>query len=184
VLRQLPRTAHRRVRWKNGLGWTTELAVEPTEGEFEWRVSIAEVDSDCDFSRFPGIDRSLLVLDGEGMAVHVEGQPAVRLVAEGEPLAFPGEVATRCELVGGPTRDFNVMTRRGVIEHALTFHRLRDRGSLAAGCRWVIYVVRGEIEIDAARVAAGDAVLVAIDATQADLDVSGEADLVLVRLWP
>jgi hypothetical protein len=126
----------------------------------------------------------LLVLDGEGMTLHVEGRPPVQLVAQGEPLRFAGEVATHCELLGGPTRDFNLMTRRGVFEHTLAFHRLGDRLSLASGCRWLIHVVRGEITIAAARVAAGDAVLVENDdPSQPAFEVTGAGDLVLVRLW-
>jgi environmental stress-induced protein Ves len=171
------------VRWKNGLGWTTELAIEPAEGEFDWRVSIAEVDSDCEFSRFPGIDRSLLVLEGAGMVLHVEGEQPVHLLAAGEAHRFAGELATRCELLGGPTRDFNVMTRRGVIEHALAWSRLDERWSPTPGWTWLIHVVRGEIELGAARVAAGDAVLVEPDeATRSPLAVEGMADLVVVRL--
>ena len=58
MLRLLPPAEHRRVRWKNGGGWTTELARAPAEGEgeFDWRISIAEVDVDGEFSRFPGIE--------------------------------------------------------------------------------------------------------------------------------
>ena len=39
-----------RVRWKNGRGWTTELAARPVSGAFNWRVSAAEIDADCEFS--------------------------------------------------------------------------------------------------------------------------------------
>jgi environmental stress-induced protein Ves len=181
VLRRIERAEHRRVRWKNGLGWTTELWVEPSEGEFDWRVSIAEVDTDCEFSRFPGIDRSLLVLDGPGMILHVEGQPSARLLAQGEPLEFSGDVATRCELLGGPTRDFNVMSRRGVIEHDLAFFRLGERWTLEPGHSWLIYVVRGEVAIEGMSIPVGDAVLVRLDDSTRPLELTGHADLVRVR---
>ena len=45
--------------WKNGRGTTRELAVSPADSAldgklFAWRVSIADVESDCEFSPFPG----------------------------------------------------------------------------------------------------------------------------------
>ncbi len=35
--------------------------------EFLWRVSIADVERDGPFSRFPGIDRTIVLLEGAGM---------------------------------------------------------------------------------------------------------------------
>ena len=86
MLSLLHRAAARRMRWKNGLGWTTELASQPTrdelvQGEFDWRVSIAEVDADAEFSAFPGIDRSILVLAGAGMLLEVGERAPVELRA-------------------------------------------------------------------------------------------------------
>jgi hypothetical protein len=34
-------------------------------------------------------------------------------------LAYPGDVDAQCTLLGGPVRDLNVMTRRGVYRHRL-----------------------------------------------------------------
>ena len=67
---------HRRMPWKNGGGETVEVIVHP-EGaslsDFGWRVSMATVASDGPFSVFPGIDRTLAVLSGEGMDLSIEG---------------------------------------------------------------------------------------------------------------
>ena len=63
------RTAdYRRMRWKNGGGWTTELAVSPEPGAdaFDWRISIAEIESDGAFSTFPLCDRWIALLEGNG----------------------------------------------------------------------------------------------------------------------
>jgi environmental stress-induced protein Ves len=148
VIRHLPEREYRRVRWKNGLGWTTEVAVFPSEGEWDWRVSIATVDADSEFSRFPGIDRSLMVLDGAGMVLDVEGQGSFTLHAGGPPLSFSGDVTTNSRLLAGPTRDFNVMTRRGVVAHVLRRHVLA--GSLTFECDasvLLIHVLEGEATI-------------------------------------
>ena len=56
--------------WKNGAGRTTEIAVHPPGAAldtFAWRVSIADVERDGPFSRFPGIDRTIVLLEGAGM---------------------------------------------------------------------------------------------------------------------
>lgn len=104
---------YRRMAWKNGLGVTTEIARSPADGEsFDWRVSIASVERDGPFSRFPGLDRILLVLEGPGLFLEQHGL-GTRL-APLEPFAFSGDEATIGRLISGPIRDFNVITRRGV----------------------------------------------------------------------
>jgi environmental stress-induced protein Ves len=65
----VPRAAQRRMRWKNGLGWTTELAVRPAGGgEFDWRASIAEVDADSEFSRVLTLNIAYSTSDADVLA--------------------------------------------------------------------------------------------------------------------
>lgn len=103
--------------WKNGAGLTREIAVHPPNAEmtnFDWRISVAEVDRDAPFSAFPGVDRCIVLLEGAGMRLLPgDGGPGWTLARPYEPLQFPGDVALRGELLDGPCRDFNVMTRRG-----------------------------------------------------------------------
>lgn len=176
---------YQRIRWKNGQGWTTELAARPASGRFDWRVSIAEVDADCEFSTFPGVDRSILVLSGEGLLLQAGAEPQVTLRTGGEPLAFPGDVPARARLLGGPTRDFNVMTRRGVFEHTLSIRTLGAPLVLErpAGSGWLIYVVDGRAAIDTQHVVVGDCAL-AESWLSADPPVSltGSGVIVLARL--
>ncbi|MEO6104834.1 MAG: HutD family protein, partial [Pseudoxanthomonas sp.] len=59
----LPANEYRRERWKNGLGWTREIVRWPEDApSWDWRLSIAEIDKDCDFSSFPELDRELVLL--------------------------------------------------------------------------------------------------------------------------
>ena len=84
---------------------------------FDWRVSMAEVASDGPFSLFPGIDRTLTVIEGEGMELMIEGRPSLIVGAGADPVVFPGDVPTSAKLQSGPIRDLNVMTRRGRFQH-------------------------------------------------------------------
>jgi environmental stress-induced protein Ves len=57
--------------WRNGGGVTRQLAVWPAQGEWAWRMSVAEVDRSGPFSRFEGIERWLAVLQGNGVQLDV-----------------------------------------------------------------------------------------------------------------
>jgi len=57
------------VPWKNGAGSTTEIAVFPQDAgftDFDWRVSLATIGADGPFSVFPGVDRTLALVEGHG----------------------------------------------------------------------------------------------------------------------
>jgi environmental stress-induced protein Ves len=104
---------HRRMPWRNGGGVTYEVASSPAGtdiGDFDWRISIADVETGGPFSAFPDIDRTIILIDGEWMALTVNGQRhrfGVR-----DPFRFDGGSETLCE-VPRRSRDLNVMTRRG-----------------------------------------------------------------------
>ena len=60
-----------RERWRNDGGWTREIVRAPEgEADYDWRLSVAEVESAGPFSHFGGCDRILMLLSGEGMALH------------------------------------------------------------------------------------------------------------------
>jgi len=123
---------YRRMRWKNGLGETAEVAIAPdgaTLDSFDWRISMARVEADGPFSPFPGIDRTLSILEGEGLRLAPAGRDAVTLGPKSAPCRFAGDVACGAALVGGPVTDLNVMTRRDRYWHRV--HRLAA-GRIAA----------------------------------------------------
>lgn len=99
--------------WKNGGGLTVEWAVEPPEATlesgFQWRLSSAEVASSGPFSRFPGCDRWLLLLEGAGMVLDFGAQGQVALTEPLVPVRFSGDWAASATLVDGPCTDFNLM---------------------------------------------------------------------------
>lgn len=94
-------------QWKNGGGVTHEIARQEREGRMLWRLSIAEVASDGQFSAFPGLSRILTVIEGAGMALRA---PDVTLMAlPMQPLAFSGDLPVDGRLIDGPLRDFNLI---------------------------------------------------------------------------
>ncbi|MYM97876.1 HutD/Ves family protein [Duganella vulcania] len=107
--------------WKNGGGSTTEIAVFPASAgfdEFDWRVSLATISQSGPFSCFPGIDRSLALVDGDGVLLDFGDERFV--LSPSEPLIeFDGEAAVHATVTGSLTTDFNVMTRRGRCRHRL-----------------------------------------------------------------
>ena len=179
---------YRAMRWKNGGGITTEIAREPAEGaDFDRRVSIADIAQDGDFSVFPGVDRTLLLLEGGGVELELGAAEPVRLERRYARHAFAGEAPVSCRLLDGPTRDFNLMVRRGVVQGEVYARPIV--GPMVffaeAGTQWLAHVVSGWISLDDAphlgQVTQGETLCFgAVARPQRVLKGSGE--LILVKL--
>ena len=103
--------------WKNGGGSTREIVCFPPGADmdsFAWRISVATIAQPGPFSAFAGIDRQIMLLDGDGVQL-VSAAAGIdhTLQPRWQPFAFSGDVALDCTLLGGTSTDFNVMTRRG-----------------------------------------------------------------------
>jgi environmental stress-induced protein Ves len=94
--------------WRNGGGMTRTLLARPGGEHWRVRVSVADVEVNGPFSRFPGVERWFAVLDGAGVVLTIRNKEH-RLDAGDEALSFPGEVPVRCRLLAGATRDLNLM---------------------------------------------------------------------------
>jgi uncharacterized protein len=108
----------RRVPWKNGRGFTDELALWPPaasfeKGDFDWRISKAAVEEDGPFSNFPGFERVLVVTTGAGLVLDHGAHAPRRKLEILVPYRFSGDWPTRAELLNGRVDDFNVLCRRG-----------------------------------------------------------------------
>lgn len=88
--------------FRRGLAWTVLAG-----------VSVATIAQAGPFSAFAGVDRQIMLLDGDGVQLRA---PAAgidhALDQRWQPFAFSGDVALDCTLLGGTSTDFNVMTRR------------------------------------------------------------------------
>lgn len=119
-MRIIRRADFQRMPWKNGGGETIQVAIDESArglDDFAWRVSMARVAADGPFSIFSGIDRTLCILEGEGMALSIAGRAAVVLDRASHPFAFPADVPVQATLPGGPIIDLNVMTSRTRARH-------------------------------------------------------------------
>ncbi|WDZ49808.1 HutD family protein [Acinetobacter vivianii] len=109
MIKQLSSTDYRQMLWKNGAGYTVELARSAGENldTFDWRISMADVKSAGDFSRFNGMQRILTVLEGQGIELYIDDE--YQSLKTLQSVQFSGDRATRCELIDGPIRDFNLI---------------------------------------------------------------------------
>lgn len=97
--------------WKNGGGSTTQLALEGDGDRWLWRLSAADVEQSGPFSDFAGYERTIMLLEGDGMDLEVDGR-VTALRVPFEPFVFDGAAKTSCTLLGGPVRDLNLMVDR------------------------------------------------------------------------
>jgi uncharacterized protein len=133
-----------RQTWRNGGGSTTELAVERT---FLWRLSVAEVERSGPFSDFAGYERTIMLLEGEGMALSFDATEEQRLAERHRPFVFDGGWKTDCRLLGGPVRDLNLMVDRSRGRGSVRVLTLVKPADIALSAPWeLLYVLEGIVE--------------------------------------
>ncbi len=194
----IPAQACRRVRWRNGGGWTREIHAEPVDpsdaavvdSPWQWRLSVAEIEQDGAFSRFDGVERELVLLSGNGLRLRFDGeQDAVTLLAPYARHRFAGELAVHGELVDGRTEDFNLMWRRGAVSASL-WHRPLVGSMLVfvdPGDCWVVHVLAGHARLgrtDASVLSMGDTACLRADDARARYALEGGGELLLIRISP
>ena len=110
---------HLKAPWPNGRGTSYEIASQtPGVSGWTWRVAIAPVVEDCDFSHFENVHRQLLIISGGDMVLDVGGE--IIICKHGEVAIFAGDIATTAKLVNGPIVDLNLMTVRGKASGVMT----------------------------------------------------------------
>ncbi len=126
--------------WRNGGGRTRELLLWPDDaGSWNLRISLAGVTRSGPFSLYPGVQRWFGVIEGNGVALRVQGKE-YRLNVASEPLQFRGDAPVQCDLLDGPTSDLNLMVCGGVglMQHAVagdTWHCHLSQGGLFTRAR-------------------------------------------------
>lgn len=151
-MRHILPTDYRVMPWKNGLGTTTEIAVEPPGASldaFVWRVSIADLRASGPFSTFEQVDRIIVLIEGAPMTLTHEGGRVHRLTLL-SPYRFAGEIPTQSDLDAPPSRDFNVMVRRGSARADLAVHELAAGETMLTPegvGEILLYLLRGEATV-------------------------------------
>jgi environmental stress-induced protein Ves len=177
--------------WKNGGGTTTEIAAHPLGASldaFDWRISMAHVGTDGPFSSFPGIDRTLSVLSGNGIELIFGDGETIRLERSSAPYPFAADRPVEGRLVDGPIDDLNVMTRRGRWQHRV--ERLIGPGSieLAIHSGLLMLVARSDGWTIAANeglesLAIGDSAMLEPDEAVTLASDRDDAEIFAIELW-
>lgn len=148
LLRPVPLEALREQPWANGAGRTTVIASGPDGLAWRWRLSLAQIDRDGDFSTLADTRRQLVTLDAPLCLRFADGrqQPLLRLGR----IAFDGADAPQASLPEGPTRAFNLMLR-GTAQGELLARPLNGAMwlPLRPGWRWFAHLLSGRANVQA-----------------------------------
>ena len=113
------------VPWCNGGGVTREVVPGGSgRQDFDWRISIADVNAPGPFSLFPGIDRVITLVEGGQMNLVIDGVDHV--LGLHQPLSFDGASRISCTLPAGPARDLNFMARCDRLSAAVAIRDLSE----------------------------------------------------------
>lgn len=190
ISRVIPANEYRRERWRNDLGWTREIhaATSSGNGEWDWRLSIAEIEQDAPFSLFPGVDRALVLLSGNGLRLRFDDGEVNELHPPHDRMRFAGERGVTGELLDGPTQDFNLMWRRDAIDAQLWHRPLVGPMVIFAdaGTTWAVHLIAGQArfadESGLQDLAAGDTALLEAGHARMRNVLDGAGEALVIRL--
>jgi environmental stress-induced protein Ves len=187
--RVIPSVEYRRERWRNGLGWTREILRVPDTEAWQVRLSIAEIEQDAAFSAFPGIERELVLLRGQGLRLRFADGAVHTLLPPHDRMRFAGEAEIHGELVDGLTHDFNLMWRRDALEAELLHRPLVGRMFFFTepAVAWAIHLLAGQAQFegdtDLPPMDAGDTAWLAAGPRRR-FALRGGGELLAIRLSP
>jgi environmental stress-induced protein Ves len=183
---------YRVMPWANGRGTTVELVrIDDEAGGLKLRLSVADVVEAGAFSRFPGIDRVLTLIEGDGFDLDFGGAAPGVSARPFAPVAFSGDGETSALNLRGPSRDFNVMTARDSYDvHVVLLPQGPSmwpanpgRPRTGSGGMSCLYVASGSAVLGALGLYLQTRALLLVEGSDAiDVDASGE--VLALRLDP
>ncbi len=177
--------------WKNGLGLTSEVEIFPegsdfSKSDFLWRLSSAKIRESSSFSSFPGYDRLLVLIQGQGVLLN--GNHLAPLV----PFFFQGETSIKCELVAEEVLDLGLLFKRGEVSAKMSVETSSSELIFTKQLTFIFciqgsFAFQGELSAPAAVVAAMAAEQVeAMDCLKVSepcqLQIQPSEDLIYVRI--
>lgn len=197
--RVIPANDYVRSRWRNAAGWTREIHAQPSRfqasGEtgttdWDWRLSIAEIEQAAAFSRFEGVERELVLLSGNALQLDFGDGKMQQVLPPHDRCRFPGEARVKGEPLGGVVHVFNLMWRRDLVDAQL-WHRplvgpmvvFADPASI-----WAVYLIAGHARFaddsGLPDLSAGDTALLQADQTRLRHVIEGAGEALMIRFLP
>lgn len=142
--------------WRNGRGSTLEIAREPATGEeFAWRLSLADIQEDTDFSAYPGYSRALALVDGLSLRLRFREHGHCFLDTNRRSTRFEGDWQTHCSVPKGRCTDLSLIVRRGggtrpatAVRAPTVLHlNAARRVVLSEGLHGAVFVLDGSVAI-------------------------------------
>ncbi len=142
------------MNWKNGGGFSDEIAIYPPQAEFSkdpflWRLSSAKIEGDGPFSLFDNYHRILTLISEGAMQLARDGGEKTLDVHKGSVIDFSGSEKVNCFLSSGSVRDLGLIFRRDQVkaEFKLIEIKGKPRGFNAEGKTVFIFCVDGSLNV-------------------------------------
>ncbi|MDY6810086.1 MAG: HutD family protein [Actinomycetota bacterium] len=164
--------------WRNGGGVTRRIATGGSADRPDWTLSIADIDSACRFSPFPGMDRTAVVVGDDPVDLTIND--TTRTLALLDRVTFAGEDIVSANPIRRPTRLLNLMTQRATCGGTLTLRHVRGMVDPGADDTVAWVVLAGHLIVDQQQVRRWDTVFLA-DLTS---EIRGAATVAVIRLHP
>lgn len=158
--------------WKNGRGFTSEIAIFPAgstleKNNFSWRLSSAEVTENGPFSSFPGCERYLAIIEGAGLKLQFENEN--KLIDQNSFLQFSGELKVHSELIDGKIRDLNLILKKET--HQVQFKILNTSLNKLAQGTSIIFVMEGSVAVNDSVAEKFDTVIIESEQNENDISI-------------
>ncbi len=116
------------VPWKNGGGVTREILRTPAgSARFDWRLSLANIETAGAFSAFDGYERTLVLVRGNGLLLRFSGHGESRLTHLGDHVTFDGGWSTYGVPLAGACVDLNLIAADHLPRPQIRCLTLQDR---------------------------------------------------------
>lgn len=154
--RVIKKETYRAMPWRNGRGSTLEIARSPALGEdFDWRLSLADIKEDGEFSPYPGYHRALVLVSGSSLRLRFRGHGGCDLDPMKRGIRFEGDWKTHCAVAEGRCTDLSLIVRgrsaarpTSLVRAPRVLHlNSTARLVLAENLHGALFVLRGSVAI-------------------------------------